>query len=253
MLCSGRAPGLMYLLNRDPRRGTEYDVMCCVSSRHTFAEQVRVERRGVPCMPHSLAQFCHEHGARPGDMDLRVDYDLATLRLLERYHPDLVVLDGYLLLLTAPFLQAFDGRIINVHHSDLLQRNERGDARYPGLRAVREALFAGEIETRATAHIVTERLDDGPVLLRSWAFPAPPIAAWARERDARDVLRAVAWAHQEWMLREAWGPMIAGAIELATRATEHPGAPLNPARSGRWALAPDGSFSPDAAMLEPVR
>ena len=44
VLCSHRAPGLVHLLNHDPRRGSEYEVVCCVTSSDTFAEEVRVER-----------------------------------------------------------------------------------------------------------------------------------------------------------------------------------------------------------------
>ena len=252
VLCSGRAPGLLHLLNRDSRRGAEYEIVCCVTSHDTFAEEVRVERRGIPCIPHPISVFCRERGAPVGDLAVRADYDRATLSLLAPYHPDILLLDGYLLLLTQPVLDAFDSRIVNVHHSDLLQRTAEGAVRYPGLRAVREALLAGETETRATAHIVTERLDDGPVLLRSWSFAVPPVVEWARTHDAHDVLRASAWAHQQWMLREAWGPMMARVIEVAALAIERPGGPLNPARVGRWALATDGSLTPDGAMLEPA-
>ena len=214
VLCSRRAPGLIDLLDHDQRRGPEYQIACCITSAETFPEQERVERRGVPCLAHPYARFRHERDALPGDMAVRAAYDTATAAILDRYRVDVVLLDGYLLILTAPMLEAFDGRIVNVHHSDLLQRNGDGSVRYPGLRAVRDAFLAGETETRATAHLVTPRLDDGPVLARSPAFPVPPVAAWARERGAWDVLKAAAWAHQEWMLREAWGPLMASALEF---------------------------------------
>src|SRR4029079_5531074 len=86
----------------------------------------------------------------------------ATLR---RRNVDVVLLAGYLLILTSPMLDAFAGRIINVHQSDLFQRTPEGHVRSPGLRAVRDAIRAGETETRATAHIVTGDLDEGPVLV----------------------------------------------------------------------------------------
>jgi folate-dependent phosphoribosylglycinamide formyltransferase PurN len=214
VLCSRRAPGLVELLDHDPRRGSEYALVCCITSEETFAERERVERRRVPCVAHPFATFRRERGARLADMGARADYDAATVAILKQFAADVVLLDGYLLILTAPLLDAFDGRVINVHHSDLLQRNGDGTVRYPGLRAVRDAFLAGETETRATAHLVTERLDDGPVLARSPAFPVPPVAAWAREREAWDVLKASAWAHQEWMLREAWAPLMANALAL---------------------------------------
>lgn len=250
VLCSGRAPGLLHVLNRDSRRGTAYKIVCCITSHETFAEEVRVERRGIPCIPHPIVDFCHAHGARFTDLEARAEYDRATVEMLETYRPDVVILDRYLLVLTEPMLRAYPGRIVSIHAADLQLRAADGTVRYPGLHAVRNAILGGETDTRATAHIVTPQVDDGPVLLRSWAFPVPPVARWARAHEASDVLRASAWAHQEWMLREAWGSMMARTIELVSLACERPDGPLNPALAGRWALAQDGSFTPDGAMLE---
>jgi hypothetical protein len=137
--------------------------------------------------------------------------------LLAELRPDLVALAGYLYVLTAPMLAAFPGRILNVHHSDLTQQDDRGRPRYPGLRAVRDAIVAGEPQTRATAHFVTEEIDGGPLLLRSWAFPVAALAEDARGWGDEGILKAYAFAHQEWMLRAAWGPMLARSIELVAR------------------------------------
>lgn len=252
VLCSRRAPGLLQLLNRDPRRGHDYDVVCCLSSEETFDEQVGVERRGIPCIPRPVRPFYHARGARLRDLSVRAEYDAETRRILELYHPDLLLLDGYLLLLTQPVLEAFDGRIVNVHHSDLLLRDDSGKPRYPGLRAVADALIAGESETRVSSHLVTERVDDGPVILRSWPFPVADVAAWARAREAWDVLRAVSWAHQEWMLREAWWPMLARSIELAGSAMKAPGARLDANRIGRWVLDTGGSLVVDESLMGAV-
>lgn len=250
VLCSHRAPGLLHLLNRDPRRGVAYDIVCCVTSEEAFGEQAAVERRGVPCLPHPIASFAARRGVKRGDRAARVDYDRGMVERLQPYRPDLVLLDGYLLLLTGPMLDAYGGRIVNLHHSDLAARKADGSVRYPGLRAVRDAILAGEAETRASAHVVTATLDDGPLLLRSWAFPVPPVAAWACEHGAQDVLKSAIWAHQEWMLREAWGPMLAGVLELAAIGLSKPGGAIDPARAGRWTLERRGGFVPDGVMLE---
>ena len=249
VLCSHRAPGLVPLLNQDRRRGRDYEIVCCVSSSNTFIEEVRVERRGVTCVPHSIRHFCRSRGVELGNLEARVAYDQVTVDLLRPFNPDVLLLDGYLLVLTEPVLNAYDGRILNIHHSDLLLRHALGGTRYPGLRAVRDAMFAGETETRATAHVVTERLDDGPVLLRSWSFPIPPVAQWARERDANDVVKAVAWVHQEWMLREAWPRMLERTIELACRACDDPRTPLAVQRLGQWLLQPDGALAPASELV----
>lgn len=248
VLCSHRAPGLVHVLNRDDHRGADYEIVCCITSSETFAEEVRVERRGVPCVPHPIRAFCSGRGTDPSDLEARVAYDTLTLKLLEPFNPDVLVLDAYSLLLTDPVLTAFDGRILAVHASDLLQRNALGGPKYPGPHPVRDAFLAGERETRATSHVVTSRVDDGPILIRSWAFPAPPVVAWAREHHAVDVLRAAAWVHHEWMVREAWGPMLMRTIELATAAVTAPGRPLDVARAGRWTLGAEGALAADFVM-----
>jgi folate-dependent phosphoribosylglycinamide formyltransferase PurN len=250
VLCSHRAPGLVQLLNRDARRGIDYEIVCCVSSAETFAEEVRVERRGVPCLPHPIRDFCRGRGADLHDMQARAAYDALTLELLAPFNPDLLLLVGYRLLLSRVMLEAFDGRIVNLHHGDLTKRRADGRPRFVGLAAVRDALAAGEPETRATAHVVTDRLHDGPVLLRSWGFPAPALAGWAREQSPADVLQAAARAQEQWMLREAWAPMLTRTLELAALALETPGAPLRPGKVGSWALRPDGTLTPDASAVD---
>jgi folate-dependent phosphoribosylglycinamide formyltransferase PurN len=144
----------------------------------------------------------------------REAYDTATVTMLEPYQPDLVVLASYLYVLTGAMLAAFPNQIVNVHHSDLMRRDAAGRALFPGLRAVRDAILAGELETRATAHLVTSELDQGPPLVRSWAFPVSPLAASAIASCSTDVLKACVFAHQEWMIRATWGPLLARAIEL---------------------------------------
>jgi folate-dependent phosphoribosylglycinamide formyltransferase PurN len=214
VLCSHRAPGLVHVLGRDRNRGTLYEVVCCLTSETTFAEAVRVERRGIPILPHSLRAFYALNGREIADRDLRREYDERTVRKLAPFKPDLVVLSGYGYLLTGPMLDEFPGRIVNVHPGDLLDRRPDGRPRYSGPRAVRDAIVAGEPATRASSHLVDSELEGGPVLLRSWPFPVPEVARWATLRQASDVLRAATFAQTEWMLRSVWGPMIARSIEI---------------------------------------
>ena len=82
----------------------------------------------------------------------------------------------------------------------------------PGAGSVRDLLDPGD---RVRPRQQVDRLREGPVLVQSSAYPVPPVAAWAREREDWDLLKAVVWAHQEWMLRDAWGPLLAGALEMA--------------------------------------
>jgi folate-dependent phosphoribosylglycinamide formyltransferase PurN len=221
VLCSHRAPGLRHLLLDAARRGTRWDIVCCVTSEETFEEEALAREHRIDVVHHPLRRFRDAVApqARLGDVTLRQDYDRRTLELLVPYAPDILVLAGYLLLLTKPVLTAFEGRILNVHHSDLALRDASGAPKYAGLRAVRDAIRAGEIETRSTIHLVTERLDDGPPLLRSEPFPVPQVAFWAMAAGEEDVLRKAIWAHQEWMLRAAFGPLMERALDIAAAQT----------------------------------
>ena len=203
VLCSHRAPGLPHLLTSD-QRGRDWEIVCCLTSEEAFEGDAAATAAGIPVLRH------------PGDRRRRQAYDRQSVELLTPHRPDLILLAGYLLLLTRPMLAAFEHRILNVHHSDLTLRNQSGGPRYPGLRAVRDAILAGETETRSTVHLVTERLDDGPPLLRSAGYPVPEIATWALAAGEKDLLRSAIWAHQEWMLRTAFGPLMEQALGLVS-------------------------------------
>jgi phosphoribosylglycinamide formyltransferase 1 len=215
VLCSRRAPGLMYLLNQSPDRGASYEIVGCVSDEATFDEAVRVERRGVPVRPHALREFYAAHGASDcRDLTLRADYDAETLALVEPWFPDLILLDGYLHLVTAPLLERFRDRVVNLHFSDLTLRTCTGAPRHPGIRAVRDALAAGCLETRATVHLVNAEPDAGPPIVRSWPFPVSPLIEELRTAGGEAAFKAYAFAHEQWMMRTAAGPLIAAALRL---------------------------------------
>lgn len=204
VLCSQRAPGLLDLLNRAADRRVTFDIVGVISSEPACADEAGVQRRGIPTIAHPIRGF---GGSRS-------EYDAETVRLLEPWMPDLILLDGYLYLLTEPMLRAYRSRIINLHFSDLTLRHADGSPRFPGVRAVRSALAAGCTETRATVHLVDEEPDAGPPLVLSWPFPVSPLVAEMRTADAIDVFKAYAFAHQQWMMRTASGPLIAAALRL---------------------------------------
>jgi len=90
------------------------------------------------------------------DYPERSDYDRALQGLIERFNPDLVVLAGFMRILTPDFVRQFEGRIINIHPSLLPALR--------GLRTHQRALAAGAQEHGASVHFVTEELDGGPVI-----------------------------------------------------------------------------------------
>jgi len=216
VLSSRRAPGLADLL-ADPGRGRHWDLVAFVASDPACADLARVRAVPAPAIVHDIRGFYTARGARVTDLGPRAEYDRRTVELLAPLHPDLVVLSGYLHILTAPALEAFPNRIVNIHDADLTVLEAGGRPRYRGLRSTRDAVFAGARETRSTVHLVTPEVDVGPLLVRSWAFPVPGVVEQARDLRSGDVLKAYAYAQREWMMCAAWGPLLARTIELFAR------------------------------------
>lgn len=159
---------------------------------------------GIEALSERVRVACVMHRQPPRGHD-RKSFDAETADLLRRFDVDAVLLLGYLYVITEPLLAAYPDRILNVHDSDL--------PRYPGLHATRDAIYAGERETRSSVHLVTPQLDAGPVIARSKAFPVAPFVHEAVARGEHDIVRAYAYAQREWMMRSTWGTLAATALE----------------------------------------
>ncbi|WP_428429830.1 phosphoribosylglycinamide formyltransferase [Pararhizobium sp.] len=99
------------------------------------------------------------------DYDSKDAHEAAILSTLKTLSPDIICLAGYMRLLTATFINAYDGRIINIHPSLL--------PLFPGLHTHQRAIDAGMTEAGCTVHFVTEGMDEGPVILQA-KVPALP-------------------------------------------------------------------------------
>lgn len=107
----------------------------------------------------------------------RSDYDRALIELVARSRPQLVTLAGFMRILGSEFVDAFRGRILNIHPALL--------PRHRGLNTHRRALEGGDSEHGASVHFVTEELDAGPVVLQA---RVPVLADDDPERLAARVL-----------------------------------------------------------------
>lgn len=203
VLCSKRAPGLDALL-RHPLRGSLYDIACVITTELAFAEQNTFEGFGVPVMSHPMLL------KKLVDRPL---YDDVTAETLARLDVNLVILLGYIYIVTYPLLGKYPDRIVNIHDSDLTLRKADGSRRYIGLHSTRDAIIAGEEETRSTVHLVTQDVDDGPILALSEPYAVAPFAHQAAAEGHMDIVRAYAFAHREWMMRDSWGPLLIRTIE----------------------------------------
>lgn len=91
--------------------------------------------------------------------DSREEYDKALADRIDQYQPDLVVLAGFMRILTPEFVNHYLGRMINIHPSLL--------PKFRGLNTHQRAIDGGEIVHGASVHFVTPELDDGPVVVQS--------------------------------------------------------------------------------------
>lgn len=94
-----------------------------------------------------------------GDFDSREAFDLQLMQEIDAYAPDVVVLAGYMRILSPAFVANYRGRLLNIHPSLL--------PKYPGLHTHRQALANGDREHGTSVHFVTEELDGGPVILQA--------------------------------------------------------------------------------------
>ncbi|WNW11436.1 phosphoribosylglycinamide formyltransferase [Pseudomonas sp. DTU_2021_1001937_2_SI_NGA_ILE_001] len=91
--------------------------------------------------------------------DGREAFDAALMALIDDFAPDLVVLAGFMRILSAGFVSHYQGRLLNIHPSLL--------PRYKGLHTHQRALEAGDREHGCSVHFVTEELDGGPLVVQS--------------------------------------------------------------------------------------
>ncbi|WP_222911300.1 phosphoribosylglycinamide formyltransferase [Pseudomonas sp. DNDY-54] len=99
------------------------------------------------------------------DFANREAFDAALMEIIDTYQPQLVVLAGFMRILTPGFVRHYQGRLLNIHPSLL--------PKYKGLDTHRRALEAGDHEHGCSVHFVTEELDGGPVAIQA-AFTVEP-------------------------------------------------------------------------------
>jgi phosphoribosylglycinamide formyltransferase-1 len=210
---SGGASGLRYLAEEDPNYGEEYEVVGAFTDVPDAPGADFVRENGVALETNDLEAFYAERGAPTTDLDVREEFDERTREMISSYEPDVVLLSGYMRILTSPVVSEYP--IVNVHPADLRIEDDEGERTYTGFDPVRDAVLAGEDETRSSVHLVTEDVDDGPLLVVSPPFPVErEMVGTLRDRSEED-LDAYVEAHQEWMKWRGDGPALAKTLELA--------------------------------------
>ena len=139
--------------------------------------------------------FAAEHGIKTAvvankNYANRADFDAALQTVIDGFEPDLVVLAGFMRILTAQFVAHYAGRMLNIHPSLL--------PLFPGLATHAQALAAKVAEHGATVHFVTAELDHGPMVLQAAVSVLPDdtvetLSARVLEQEHVIYPRAVRW------------------------------------------------------------
>ncbi|MDX7899892.1 phosphoribosylglycinamide formyltransferase [Aeromonas media] len=148
VLISGNGSNLQTILDHCASGKVAGEVVGVISNRADAYGLVRAKEAGVATAILAQQQFAS-----------REEYDVALLALMADYQPDLVVLAGFMRILSADLVRHFAGRMINIHPSLL--------PKYQGLHTHQRAIDDGEREHGASVHFVTEELDGGPVILQA--------------------------------------------------------------------------------------
>ncbi|MBI5451657.1 MAG: phosphoribosylglycinamide formyltransferase [Gammaproteobacteria bacterium] len=146
VLISGNGSNLQAIIDAIAHGELPAHIRAVISNRRDAYGLQRAQQAGIPAVTVEHQQY---RGDRQG-------FDQALMRHIDHYQPDLVVLAGFMRILTPDFVRHYRHRLLNIHPSLL--------PAYTGLNTHQQALDAGATAHGASVHYVTEELDGGPVI-----------------------------------------------------------------------------------------
>ncbi len=152
------------------------------------------------------------HALSAQDFAGRDAFDRELMQEIDAYAPDVVVLAGYMRILSPAFVAHYAGRLLNIHPSLL--------PKYPGLHTHRQVLENGDEEHGTSVHFVTEELDGGPVILQAKV----PVFDGDTEEEITD--RVQAQEHAIYPLVVSW--FVDGRLQMRAGKAWLDGEPLPP-------------------------
>ncbi|MGD8546480.1 MAG: phosphoribosylglycinamide formyltransferase, partial [Thiohalophilus sp.] len=148
VLISGSGTNLQAMIDQIHSTDIPARIVAVISNRADAYGLKRAEQASIPAEILSHRDFA-----------TREDYDHALQQLIDRYQPGLIVLAGFMRILSDDFVRHYQGRMINIHPSLL--------PRYKGLNTHQRVLDAGDDLHGCSVHYVTPELDGGPVILQA--------------------------------------------------------------------------------------
>ena len=146
ILISGSGTNLQSFIDKVEAGELDLELSLVFSNRPDAYGLERARKAGIPTA-------CIEHGDFPD----RESFDRAVAAVIDEHAPELIVLAGFMRILSPWFVQHYEGQVLNIHPALL--------PKYPGLNTHQRALDAGDEWHGSTVHFVTEELDGGPRIL----------------------------------------------------------------------------------------
>ncbi|WP_153785008.1 phosphoribosylglycinamide formyltransferase [Pseudomonas sp. EMN2] len=199
VLLSGSGSNLQALIDNTSASDSPVRIRAVISNR---ADAYGLERAKAAGIDTALL----EHQGFDG----REAFDAALMALIDGFEPDLVVLAGFMRILSGGFVRHYQGRLLNIHPSLL--------PRYKGLHTHRRALEAGDAEHGCSVHFVTEELDGGPLVVQA----VVPVATDDTEQSLAQ--RVHLQEHQIYPLAVRW--FAEGRLRLGEQGALLDGQPL---------------------------
>lgn len=188
VLISGSGSNLQAFIDRVADGSLPATIAAVISNKADAFGLERARRAGIATAVIDHRQFAS-----------REDFDHALATCIDAHRPDLVVLAGFMRILTPAFVQHYAGRLINIHPSLL--------PKFTGMDTHARAIAAGETEHGCSVHFVTEELDGGPVVAQARV----PVLA----DDTPDTLRARVQQAEHRLYPEVAGWLATGRLVLA--------------------------------------
>lgn len=148
VLISGSGSNLQAIIDNVQSGEITAEISAVISNRPGVKGLERAEQAGI-----TTRVIDHK------DYPQRELFDVQMIRAIDEYQPDLVVLAGFMRILTPDFVRRYEGKLLNIHPSLL--------PKYPGLNTHQRAIDAGDNEHGVTTHFVTAELDSGPNIIQA--------------------------------------------------------------------------------------
>ncbi|EPC03728.1 hypothetical protein L861_04685 [Litchfieldella anticariensis FP35 = DSM 16096] len=201
VLISGNGSNLQALIDAQSHGELGGEIVAVISNQPNAYGLKRARDAGIDAvvLPHR-------------EYESREAFDGALIKVIERHEPDLIVLAGFMRILSPIFVQRFYGRLLNIHPSLL--------PAYQGLDTHARVLADGAKEHGASVHFVTEELDGGPVVIQA--------ALEITEDDSVETLKNKVHSREHLIYPIAVKWFLEGRLRLGAEGATFDGVPLPP-------------------------